>query len=381
MSTPERVDVVVVGGGAMGLAAAWRIAARGRDVHLLERYAPGHAHGASHGATRNFNEAYDEDDYLALVRTARTLWDRLADETGTVLLDPVGLVNAGPRDRLEAIRAAGQRYGVASAWVAPEAAAERWPGLRLPGTLLHVPGSGRVRAADALAALATAVQAHGAHLSWGTSVRQLRVLADDEVLVVTDTGTLRARTAVVAAGAWTADLLGGLVTLPRLVVTQEQPAHFPLRDPSADPVAERAAWPSLNHWPDPAAGTDLPAPVYGMLTPGEGLKVGLHGTGPVVDPDRRPPVDPGRLAALQEHVRRWFPGLDADRPAPISCTYTSTPTEDFVLERVGPLVVAAGFSGHGFKFVPAVGETLASLVDGVPAPRRFSPGLARRPRG
>jgi sarcosine oxidase len=83
----------------------------------------------------------------------------------------------------------------------------------------------------------------------------------------------------------------------------------------------------------------------------------------VIDPDRRTfrPV-PALAARLRDYVAEWFPGLDPDSAVPISCTYTSTESEDFVLDRRGRIVVGAGFSGHGFKFTPAVGAVLASLA-------------------
>ena len=75
-----------------------------------------------------------------------------------------------------------------------------------------------------------------------------------------------------------------------------------------------------------------------------------------------------RLARLQDYVTRWLPGLEASRPTPMGCTCTSAPDGEFVLERHGPLVVGAGFSGHGFMHAPAVCETLAALAtDRVPA--------------
>ena len=106
--------------------------------------------------------------------------------------------------------------------------------------------------------------------------------------------------------------------------------------------------------------------MYGLPGPGEGVKVGFHGTGREVHPDSRTfTADPAQLAELEEHVRRWLPGLEpvAD---PVSCTYTSTPTGEFVLDRVGAVVVAAGFSGHGFESAPAVGRVLADLAVGAP---------------
>ena len=111
---------------------------------------------------------------------------------------------------------------------------------------------------------------------------------------------------------------------------------------------------------------------YGTLTPGEGVKAGWHAVGPVIDPDARTfEPEPVQLAALQRYAREWLPGVDADAMTAISCTYTSTSDTDFLLDRVGPVVVGAGFSGHGFKFVPTVGRILADLVGGRahPVPR------------
>ncbi|BAS11438.1 monomeric sarcosine oxidase [Arthrobacter sp. Hiyo4] len=134
-------------------------------------------------------------------------------------------------------------------------------------------------------------------------------------------------------------------------------------------------WPGFNHTPGPGpAYEDWYSPVYGMHTPGEGIKAGWHGVGPVVDPDRRSFLpEPVQLAALQDYARTWLPGVDADSFEAISCTYTTTPDEDFILDRIGPIVIGAGFSGHGFKFTPVVGRILADLATGTrPAPQIFS---------
>lgn len=94
-----RVETIVVGGGAMGAATAWQLARRGREVVLLERWEPGHRMGASHGTTRNFNVAYAESTYVAMLAEALPLWRELEDESGSTLLDLVGVANHGPSER------------------------------------------------------------------------------------------------------------------------------------------------------------------------------------------------------------------------------------------------------------------------------------------
>lgn len=362
-----KVDVVVIGGGAMGSAAALSVARSGKSVVLLEQHTAGHSLGASHGAARNFNTAYPQAEYLSLVSEARRLWDGLAEETGMQLLDLVGLVNHGPLESLQQTQRAQAAFGLKSTFIAPLDAMERWAGMRFRGSVLHVPEAGRVRAADALIALRTGAQARGAQFRYGTAVRELAVLGENLVRIATDDAQYHAERVVVTAGAWTRKLLAGTVDLPRLVVTQEQPAHF-------QPVGHMVEWPSFNHSPDPRVADDdyWYSPTYGMLTPGEGVKIGWHGVGPVVDPDTRDfAAEPRQMAALRRYVRDWFPGLDADSFDPISCTYTSTDSGDFILDRFGPVVVGAGFSGHGFKFTPAIGRVLADLAAGIPAPALF----------
>ncbi|MDJ0322995.1 FAD-dependent oxidoreductase, partial [Cryobacterium sp. PH31-AA6] len=219
--------------------------------------------------------------------------------------------------------------------------------------------------------------AAGAVIRHGTRALRLLVLGDDRVRVVTESDTIEARRAVVTVGAWTSSLLSGVIPVPRLRVTQEQPAHFALRDPSADAaLAAGTDWPGFNHAFDPADPRYgyWYSPIYGMYTPGQGVKAGWHGVGAITDPDARSFLpEPVQLAALQRYVREWLPGADPDACEPVSCTYTTTADEDFVLDRVGPVSVGAGFSGHGFKFTPAVGRILADLAtDAAAAPPLFA---------
>jgi sarcosine oxidase len=358
------VDTVVIGAGAMGSAAARSLAARGRDVLLLERFQPGHENGASHGESRNFNQAYNDPEYLALLVEALPAWRQLEAETGIPLLDQVGMVNHGDNPGFDTVLAALQQVGIAAEFLGLQEASERWPGIRFDTRVLYTPDSGRLNANRAVAALQQAAAADGATVRHGARVRSLRVIDDTHVVVETDNDdgsseTITARTAVVTVGAWTAKLLGDTVVLPGLTVTQEQPAHFRVLD-------DATPWPGFNHSPGADSRYDYwPSGIYGMFTPGQGVKAGWHGVGPVTDPDARTfTAEPTQLAQLQQYARDWLPGVDADDLAPISCTYTTTRDSNFLLDRLGPLVIGAGFSGHGFKFTPAIGRVLADLADG-----------------
>jgi sarcosine oxidase len=378
------LDTVVIGGGAMGSAAAWALARRGRQVTLLEQFGPGHRIGASHGTTRNLNPGYHRAEYVAMLAEALELWDELAQDSGTRLLARTGVVNHGPDPQLPHVHAALIEAGIRAEFLRPVEAAERWRGIRFDQQVLHMPDGGQLNPEEALPAFQRLAAARGAEIRHHTKVVDLEIM-DDGVRLTLETGgtggsgtegrteVVTAAQAVVTAGGWTGKLLAGAagsrkLRIPRLRVTQEQPAHFAIAD-------EGAVWPGFNHLPG-SSGVykDWYSPVYGMQTPGEGIKAGWHGVGPEVDPDRRSFLpEPRQLAALQDYARMWLPGVDADSFEAISCTYTTTPDEDFILDRIGPVVIGAGFSGHGFKFTPVVGRILADLATGTrPAPRIFS---------
>jgi len=367
----EQVDVLVVGGGIVGAAAARALAQSGRSVVLIEKSERGHALGSSHGASRIFRQGYTQDDYIALTQRALALWRELEREAGAPLLEQTGAIDHGDPVAVRAIGDALERNGIGHEWLTPADAGARWPGFRFTTPVLFSPSSGRLNSAAALEAFCSGAEAAGADLRFGVEAGGIHPTDDGSaVLVDTTDGVIRARQAVLAVGSWAPALVGDLAraagrALPDVVVTQEQPAHF-------RSIVPEESWPSFVEYL-PNGHT-----IYGLVTPGEGVKVGEHGTGTVVDPDVRDfAAEPTALARLQAYVRDNLPGADHTAPAPISCLYDTTPTEDFVLDRIGPVTIATGFSGHGFKFAPVLGELITALVSGEPAHPRF----ALRPPG
>src|SRR6185436_11195796 len=156
-----------------------------------------------------------------------------------------------------------------------------------------------------------------------------------------------------------------------LTVTLAIPSHF---RPRLGEPGDLPPWPSVVHHESDAGPLDFGA--YAVWAPGVGMKVGLEDAARPVDPDHRPaepPVD--AVAALVRYVEQWFPGLDPEPLDPHLCLFTSTPDEHFVIDRVGPVVVVSPCSGHGFKFVPAIGRLAADLAT---APDPAATQVARR---
>jgi sarcosine oxidase len=353
-------DVVVVGAGLAGAAAAWELARRDREVVVLERFEQGHGRGSSHGTERIVRLGYTAKEYVELALHAIDGWRELEEDAGETLLHPVGAIDAGYDDELEAVAAAYRGCGVRHEWLEAGAARERWPGMRFDGPVLHQPDGGWVWADRALEAFLASAARHGADVQFSTPVVTLEPDGDG-VRVITDGGSWSVGAVVVAAGAWAPNLLDGLVDLPSLTVTQEQVAYFEPREASEP-------WPCFIHRAQPL--------LYGLPGPSGRIKVGEHQTGPVVDPDDRTfDVEPEAWQRLLDAVDIWLPGVSPEPVDAVTCLYATAPDDDLVIDRVGPVVVAAGLGGHGFKFGPALGRMLADLVDLGPERARARPSL------
>lgn len=352
----RRCEVLVVGGGAIGAATAWQLASRDVDVVLLDRWGPGHHHGSSHGGTRIFRLAYEDERYGRDALEALERWRALEEESGEVLLETTGAIDIGDAATIAGIEDTFATLGVAHDRVPASEAADRWPGFAVDGrddVVLFSPDGGRILAERAVRVLHERTVALGGEVRTDEPALAIDVTTGH---VATDGDELVAETVVLTAGAWTPGLLEGMPEsvsegLPPFVVTREQTFHFP-------PLDDDLTWPSFIHH----RGAEAPL-VYGLETPGEGLKVAEDHAGAETDPDDRSfEIDQIGRQRLIRYVTEHVPGVDPKPVTESTCLYTSTPDSGFVLERRGRLVIGSACSGHGFKFTPLTGRRLAALA-------------------
>jgi sarcosine oxidase len=338
------VEVAVVGGGIMGLATAHALAALGRDALVLEQFRLGHGRGSSHGATRIFRLAYPQPEWVRLAQEALTGWRKLEEETATDLVSLVGLLEL-VRDLAESSQDALASCGVDCSVVGSKEVEERF-GLWVPQDFVALlqPDAGVVYAERAR-------EAFGSRARVQEEVRVVRLAAEATgVRLETDAGLVRAKAAVVTAGAWAGPLLETAGISLAVVPTRETVAYFSLATEEALPAVAEFQTDARRH-----AFYALPDPRYG-------LKAGLNGSGGMTDPDVEERPDPHIVDQIVDWIAQRFPVTGPEPVHVETCLYTNTSDESFVLERNGPIVVGSACSGHAFKFAPVVGGRLAGLT-------------------
>ena len=358
----------MVGGGLFGLSAAWALSLPGWAVEVLEAGpAVGHEWSGSKGGARIFRLGYPEAHYVDMARRAAGLWQVLEAATGRRLLHQTGQASLGDEASLHAVAEALEVTGVPTEWLSAHEASARFPLIAAAGPVLYEPSSGVLAADECLRALC---EAGDFELRTGARVTEIHERSEAEVVVTTDRHHLEADVVVLCAGPHTLTLLGA--------------GHSVSAPPSAPQVAyfalaqgrQATDLPVFIEW-----GADM---IYGLpvrrgADHGGTCKVSHHTPGAplahhqLVHSAPPPPDDESLLAALCGAVRRLLPGLDPEPVATERCVYDNSADTDFVLDRVGRVVLGCGSSGHGFKFGPLIGEILADLAEGAPPAVDLSP--------
>ncbi|MBT2387959.1 N-methyl-L-tryptophan oxidase [Streptomyces sp. ISL-1] len=357
-------DVIVLGLGGMGSAAAAHLAARGVRVLGLEKFGPVHNRGSSHGGSRITRQSYFEDPaYVPLLLRAYELYEQLERETGRDVATLCGGVMVGrPQSRTVSgsLRSA-EQWGLPHEMLDAKELRRRYPTLTPADdeVALYEARAGLLRPETTVAAHLQLATRHGADLHFEEPVTRWEPYRDG-VRVHTAENTYTAGQLVICPGAWAPQLLTDLnvpFTIERQIMYWFQPAggtgpYVPERHP-------------IYIWED-AAGVQI----YGFPAidgPDGGAKVAFFRKGTVCTPetiDRT--VHDHEVRAMAEQLERCVPTLPGTFIKAATCMYSTTPDEHFVIARhpahAGAVTVACGFSGHGFKFVPVVGEILADLA-------------------
>ncbi len=355
-----RKDVIVLGVGGVGSAALFHLAARGLRVLGIDRFAPGHDRGSSHGESRIIRQAYFEHaDYVPLLYRAYELWRELERLTQTPLFFPVGLLEIGPPDGvvIPGVLESARKFHLEVEELTPEAVARRFPGYRMPPGMQAVfePQAGYLLVEECVRAHVQRARQLGAELHIGETIISWQVQGDG-VKVVTDRDVYQAGKLIITAGAWASELVREL-GVPLRVLRK----HVYWYGSSGALFRREARAPTFLY--------ELPQGVfYGFpeISPGE-IKVGEHTGGSLVDDaltdDRaEDAIDRRRVDAF---VADCLASATTQALRHSTCYYTMSPDENFLIDihpRYSQVAFAAGLSGHGFKFTPVLGEALADLV-------------------
>ncbi len=359
--TSAHFDAIVIGLGGIGSAVCAALASRGVRVLDIDRHSPPHDRGSSHGATRIIRRAYFEHpNYVPLVERAYQLWEQLEQETGRRLLTRCGLLQIGPGEGtvLRGVMASVIQHRLtAEKWTAAETR-KHFPLFSFPDDWSAVwePGAGYLAVEDCVAAQIESARRHGATLQLETVVHGFRQTGSS-VQVTTSAGEYHAEQIVVAPGPWSPGVLADADLSLRVLRKQ---LHW-FGAPGVFSVDSGF----------PTFLVDTPGGVfYGFPAIDErGLKVAEHTGGEeVTDPDvvsRELEDEDARRVA--EFVRGCFPQCGQTRHGHAVCFYTMTRDEHFIVDchpAMDRVHLAVGFSGHGFKFAPVIGEVLADRVTG-----------------
>ena len=357
-------DVIVVGLGAMGSAAAYHLSKQNTKVLGLEAFIPAHDKGSSHGESRIIRQAYFEDPaYVPLVLRAYELWDELQDESNEEILRITGGVAIGSPQRAlitGCLKSAG-RYGLEHDLLNAREMRQRFPQFALADNevAFYEKKAGYLKPEEGIRHHLRCASKRGADLRFEEPVLSWKASrSGDGVTVTTEKQTYRARSLVISVGPWFAELVPS-ASMPVIVSRR---VMFWLK-PTSQPSAFDGRIFPIFIW-EPEQGPMF----YGLprtRQAGE-PKVGIHSGGEECTPSTIDRVIRARdELAIRAAISSRIPALNGKVSHAATCMYTMTPDQHFIIDahpEYPQVSLAAGFSGHGFKFSSVVGEILAELA-------------------
>ncbi|MGC4378521.1 N-methyl-L-tryptophan oxidase [Fictibacillus sp. Mic-4] len=358
----RQYETVIVGAGSMGMAAGYFLAKSGKKTLVIDAYDPPHHFGSHHGDTRIIRHAYGEGrKYVPFALRAQELWSELEKESGRKLFSQTGVLCAGAPGSpfTEEVIESARQFNLSLEVLTSDEINERWPGLKLPEGFVGCleTDSGVLFSEECIRSYRQLGLDYGMNLLTNTPVQKIDMHSDG-VTIHTSNESYQADSVIVSAGAWTGDLF------------KRTGIELPLQ-----PIRKTVAWfecdeklYDFNCFP--AFTFHLgDEHYYGFPSfNGCGVKVGRHDGGQKVDPDhanREFGIYPEDEGDVRSFLERFLPNASGRLKQGKVCLYTLTPDEHFIIDRhpqYSHVIVASGFSGHGFKFSSAVGEALSEMI-------------------
>jgi sarcosine oxidase len=359
---PTVYDIAIIGLGGMGSATLASAARLGKNVVGLEQFGRSHDLGSSNGRSRMIRKAYFEDAaYVPLLVRAYDAWHELEAATGEKILHQTGVLMVGNPENsiLDGARKTAQAHGLAYEDLSRDDVRRCYPAfsVREDEVALFEPEGGFLVPELAVEAQLRVAESKGAELRFNAQVvRWYQSPANDGLRIeLADGSTLDAARLALCTGPWMTQALreiGVPLTIQRNV------QHW------FEPIDDRFA---LGNLPSFFADRDdQPCRLYGFPDHGFGVKAAFHGYGEASSTDALDrEIHEYDIEPVRRALEALLPGSAGRYLGGKACMYALTPDENFVItihpndERI---VVAGGFSGHGFKFAPVVGEILTGLL-------------------
>ena len=360
-------DAVVVGVGSMGSATCYHLAAQGYTALGLEQFEIVHERGSHAGQSRIIRKAYFEHpDYVPLLERAYQNWRTIEAETGAKLFFSSGVLYMGNKTDavMKGVVQSAQQYNIPVENLDNSALQKRFPQFRLPSSFQGImePDAGFVLPELSIQTFTNAALEKGAVINTGEVVIDWEK-RESVIVVKTNRQTYETDRLIFTAGAWTSRLLFDLKS--KLTVTRQLLAWVQTSGKNLFSLDEMPCWfisdkegGSFYGFPD-LANENIQGPT--------GIKVARHYPGRPVSPDDIISNDNDEeIARVLSFLQEFMPAAGTEISAIKNCLYTNSPDEDFIIDFVPgtdrKVIVAGGFSGHGFKFVPVVGEILADMA-------------------
>jgi monomeric sarcosine oxidase len=361
--TSNNFDVIVLGAGAMGSASAYQSSRQGKKVLLLEQFEIAHQKGSTHGESRIFRFAYTNLDYAMLAFQCKELWQELENDAQENLLTILGGIDfaedeVGKQSVLDVEKAL-KELKRPTKLLDCNRLKDFYPQFNVSQSVLGVysEDTGVINPTKAIKTMVNSAKKLRAIVQENEEVIEI-VASKESVEIITNKSSYKAKNLIISSGGWTNKLLSYFDLHLPLQVSQEQTVYFrPRKNPHLFTDKTFPVW--INY------GENI---VYGIPSFTEAaVKIGFHHSGHYLDiSDYNQQVSQKVTENLRLYLEKYIPDLAGEDFGASTCVYTNSPDHNFIVDLLPNypnIAIAAGFSGHGFKFSIGIGKALSDLLE------------------